>query len=244
VTVLDGVNGRVQRWVHGRATVIPIDIKGTLADLAVERDGTIDVLEPADRETPLPRLRSFQRDGTLKWSQPLSDRTWAKLAAGPAGPVVQQQPSEQWVPVAENGKPLSRTAQSGRGRPSRPLANGRGVVVQRLGVGELRLAEVAGNAVVRGWRISSATPLGEVQLAEPLGSHVVVVVKTYSEDRDEFRVLVLDHSGLARQLSVASETWAESAPLARFRIAGSALYQLGSTPDGAFVDRFDLEVPR
>jgi hypothetical protein len=242
VTVLDGVNGRVQRWLRGRPTATPIDIGGALADLAVERDGTMDVLEPPNRETALPRLRSFQRDGTLKWSQFLADRTWAKLAAGPEGPVVQQQPSEQWVPVAENGKPLSRTAQSGRGGPAQPLAGGRGVVVQRVGVGELRLAEVAGNAVVRAWRISSETPLGEVQLAEPIGSQLVVVVKTYDDVRDEFRVLVLDYSGLARQLSLVSAAWAESAPLARFRIAGSALYQLGSTPAGAFVDRFDLEV--
>jgi hypothetical protein len=244
VTVLDGVNGRVVRSVGGRPTAIPIDISGVLADLSVERDGTMDVLEPPNRETPQPRLRSFQRDGTLKWSQPLSDRTWAKLAAGPEGPVVQQQPSEQWMPVAENGRPLSRLAQSGRGGPALPLANGRGFVVQRTGARELRLAEVAGNAVVRAWRISSATPLGEVQLAEPIGSQLAVVVKTYDENRDEFRVLVLDHSGLARQLSLASAAWAETAPLARFRIAGSALYQLGSTPTGAFVDRFDLEVAR
>ncbi len=236
--------GRVQRWLRGRPTATPIDIGGGLADLAVERDGTMDVLEPPNRETPLPRLRSFQRDGTLKWSQLLAERTWAKLAAGPEGPVVQQQPSEQWVPVAEHGKPLTRTAQSGRGQAAQPLADGRGIVVQRVGVGELRLAEVAGNAVVRAWRISSATPLGEVQLAAPIGSRLIVVVKTYDENRDEFRVLVLDHSGLARQLSLASAAWAESAPLARFRIAGPALYQLGSSPAGAFVDRFDLEVSR
>jgi hypothetical protein len=244
VTVLDSVNGRIQRWAHGRASATGIDISGGLADLAVEPDGTIDVLEPATQEAPQPRLRSFRRDGTLKWSQTLSDRTWAKLAAGPAGPVVEQQPSEQWMPVAENGRPLTRQAQFGRGRPSRPLANGLGLVVQRVGLGELRLAEVAGNAVVRAWRISSATPLGEVQLAEPLGGRVVVVVKTYDENRDEFRVLVLDRSGLAGQLSLASAAWAEAAPLARFRLAGAALYQLGSTPDGAFVDRFDLEVSR
>jgi hypothetical protein len=244
VAVLDSINGRIERWAHGHATATAIDISGGLADLAVEPDGTIDVLEPATRETPQPRLRSFRRDGSLKWSQALSDRTWAKLDAGPDGPVVQQQPSEQWMPVAENGQPLTRKAQSRRGRASRPLANGRGLVVERVGAGELRLAELVGSAVVRAWRISSATPLGEVQLAEPVGGRIVVVVKTYDENRDEFRVLVLDRAGLADQFSVGSIAWAESAPLARFRLAGSALYQLGSTPDGAFVDRFDLEVSR
>jgi hypothetical protein len=43
---------------------------------------------------------------------------------------------------------------------------------------------------------------------------------------------------------VEPSEWAESAPLARFRLAGSSLYQLGSTPAGAFVDRYDLEVTR
>jgi hypothetical protein len=42
--------------------------------------------------------------------------------------------------------------------------------------------------------------------------------------------------------SVASADWAETAPLSRFRLRGSGLYQLGSTPGGLFVDRFDLEV--
>ena len=75
-------------------------------------------------------------------------------------------------------------------------------------------------------------------------SGLVVVVKTYTDERDEFLVLVLGHGGLVERSSVESFQWAESAPLARFRLAGSSLYQLGSTPAGAFIDRFDLEVPR
>jgi hypothetical protein len=67
-------------------------------------------------------------------------------------------------------------------------------------------------------------------------------VKTYDGNNDEFEALVLDKSGVRRRFAVPSAAWAESAPLARFRLAGSALYQLGSTPAGAFVDRFDLEV--
>jgi hypothetical protein len=117
-------------------------------------------------------------------------------------------------------------------------------VVERIGAGELRLADVAAGAAERSWRITSATPLGEVQLAEPHGSRLVVVVKTYTDERDEFLVLVLGHSGLVERFSVEPFQWAESAPLARFRLADSSLYHLGSTPAGAFVDRFDLEVPR
>jgi len=43
---------------------------------------------------------------------------------------------------------------------------------------------------------------------------------------------------------VESLEWAESAPLARFRLVGSSLYRLGSTRAGLFVDRFDAEVSR
>jgi hypothetical protein len=117
-------------------------------------------------------------------------------------------------------------------------------VVERVGSAELRLAEVVGNAVVRSWRITSATPLGEVQLAEPHGDRLVVVTKTYTDDRSEYVVLVLDRSGVVDSFAVESREWAESAPLARFRLAGSSLYRLGSTPAGLSVDRFDLEVLR
>jgi hypothetical protein len=244
VAVLDQVNGRVQNWSREGVNATSLDVSGGLADFALEPGGVMDVLEPPNRVSPAPILRSFRSDGTPRWAQRLSDRTWAKLAAGPTGPVVQQQPSEEWLPVAEHGAALDRAAQAGRGRPGRPFANGREVVVERLGSSELRLAELAGDAVVRGWRIISATTLGEVQLAEPLGNRLVVVTKTYTEDRSEYVVLVLDRSGIVSSFAVESLEWAESAPLARFRLAGSSLYRLGSTRAGLFVDRFDLEVSR
>jgi hypothetical protein len=244
VAVLDQVNGRVQHWSRVGVKATSLEVSGGLADFALEPGGVMDVLEPPSRVSPAPSLRSFRRDGTLRWAQRLSDRTWAKLAAGPAGPVVQQQPSEQWLPVAEHGAALGRAAQAGRGRPGRPFADGREVVVERVGSSELRLAELLGNAVVRSWRIISATPLGEVQLAEPLGNRLVVVARTYTDDRSEYVALVLDRSGIVNSFAVESLEWAESAPLARFRLAGSSLYRLGSTRAGLFVDRFDLEVSR
>jgi hypothetical protein len=244
VAVLDQINGRIQNWSRGGVNATSLDVSGGLADFVLEPGGVMDVLEPPNRVSPAPILRSFRSDGTPRWAQRLSDRTWSKLAAGPTGPVVQQQPSEQWLPVADHGAALDRAAQAGRGRPGRPFANGREVVVERVGSGELRLAELAGDAVVRGWRIISATPLGEVQVAEPLGNRLVVVTKTYTDTRSEYVALVLDRSGIVTSFAVASLEWAESAPLARFRLAGSSLYRLGSTRAGLFVDRFDLEVFR
>ncbi|MGZ8793717.1 MAG: hypothetical protein ACXW0F_03630 [Gaiellaceae bacterium] len=244
VAVLDQVNARVQHWSRAGVKATSLDVSGGLADFALEPGGVMDVLEPPSRVSPAPILRSFRADGTPRWAQRLSDRTWAKLAAGPAGPVVQQQPSEQWLPVADHGTGLGRAAQAGRGRPGRPFANGREVLVERVGAGELRLAELAGDALVRSWRVTSATPLGEVQLAEPHGNHLVVVARTYTDDRSEYIVLVLDRSGLVNSFAVESLEWAESAPLARFRLAGSSLYRLGSTRTGLSVDRFDVEVSR
>jgi hypothetical protein len=244
VTVLDQINGRVQRWRQGHSESTPIDVSGGLADFAVEPDGTLDVLEPPNRLTARPVLRSFHKDGTPKWSQQLRERTWAKLAVDSAGPIVQQQPSELWLPLAENGHVLGLDAQATRGRPGKPLGNGRDVVVERIGATELRVGEVAGGATVRSWRITSETPLGEVQLADRFGAGVTVVMKTYTDEQAEYVVLVLDKSGIATRFATAAEEWAQAAPLAHFRIAGSSLYHLGSTPAGAFVDRFDLEVTR
>jgi hypothetical protein len=244
VAVLDQVNGRVERWTRAGVKATNVGVSGGLADFALEPGGVLDVLEPPSRATAAPVLRSFRGDGTPRWAQRLSDRTWAKLEAGPTGPIVQQQPSEQWLPVAEHGAALDRAEQAGEGRPGRRFAGGREVVVERVGVGELRLAELTGDAAVRSWRITSATPLGEVQLAEPHGNHLVVVMKTYTEDRSEYRVFVLDRSGLVNSFAVESLEWAESAPLARFRLAGSSLYRLGSTRAGLSIDRFDLEVSR
>jgi hypothetical protein len=242
IAVLDQVNARVQHWSRVGVKATNLEVSGGLADFALEPGGAMDVLEPPSRVSPAPILRSFRGDGTARWAQRLSDRTWAKLAVGPAGPVVQQQPSEQWLPVAEHGAALGRASQAGHGRPGQPFADGREVVVERVGSAELRLAELVGNMVVRSWRITSATPLGEVQLAEPHENGLVVVVKTYTDDRSEYLVLVLDRSGVVSSVAVESLEWAESAPLARFRLAGSSLYRLGSTRAGLFVDRFDLEV--
>ena len=240
VVVLDQVNGRVQRWRAGRpAAVVPVAVTGGIADMAVEADGSIDVLEPTG-DGATPELRSFEAAGRLRSKTPIVDRTWSQLRVGPQGPEVQQEPSEQWMPAAG----LNRAAQAQRGHPGRSLPNGKQLVVFRTGDAEARVAELAGGRIRRSWRITSQTPLGEVQLAEPLANRVVVVLRPYTETRDEFVVLVLGDGGLERSFSLDSADWAETAPLARFRLVGSALYQLGSTPSELHVDRFDLEVNR
>jgi hypothetical protein len=242
VAVLDQVNGRVERWRAGRHVAdTPVDVTGGIADMALEPDGSIDVLEPTgDGDGRTPELRSFAPSGPLRSKTSIADRTWSQLREGPQGPEVQQEPSEQWMPAAG----LGSAAQASHGHAGRTLPNGKELVVFRAGTSEARIAEVAGTHVRRAWRIVSGTPLGEVQLAEPLGNRVVVVIRPYTDAQDEFLVLVLGDRGVERSFSVDSADWAETAPLARFRLAGSSLYQLGSVPNGMHVDRFDLEVTR
>jgi hypothetical protein len=235
VDVLDSVNARIQRWTPGGLDGIPLDGDAQLADLAAEPDGSFDVL--GDDDT----LRSYGHDGRRKWAQKLADRTWAKLAHGPE---VLQQPSEQWMPVAVGGAPLTRVEQKRDAHAAKHVANGHGLLVDRVGERELRVALAHGNAPLRGWRITSETPLGEVQLAEAHGNGVLIVTRAYNDDRDEFVLLALDAHGLAQTFSVASDSWTETAPLARFRLARGALYRFRTTQSGAVVDRFDLEVPQ
>jgi hypothetical protein len=246
VAVLDQVNRRVERWHAGRhAGDTPMDVTGGIADMALEPDGAIDVLEPTGNgDGRTPELRSFSPSGALRSKTPIADRTWSQLREGPHGPEVQQEPSEQWLPATRGRRSLSRTAQASNGHSGRTLPDGRELVVFRAGTSEARIAVVASTHVLRAWRIVSKTPLGEVQLAEPLGDRVVVVIRPYTDTQDEFLVLVLGDHGAERSFSVDSADWAETAPLARFRLAGSSLYQLGSTPSGMHVDRFDLEVNR
>jgi hypothetical protein len=195
-----------------------------------EPDGSFDVLDQHDM------LRRYRGDGTEKWAQKVADRTWAKLDRGPS---VLEQPSEQWMPVAEGEVPLTRAEQKRSGRAAH-----QGILVDRVGDGELRVAEVRGDVPFRGWRITSDTPLGEVQLAQPHGNGVLIVTRAYTDDRDEFVVLLLGGHGLVERFSVASGSWTETAPLARFRLAHGELYRLRTTTTGATVDRFDLEVPQ
>jgi hypothetical protein len=230
VDMLDSVNERVLRWTHGKRERIPLDGALQLADFAAEPDGSFDVLD--ERDT----LRRYRSDGTPRWAQKLADRTWAKLGHGAS---VLEEPSEQWMPVADDGDPVARGNQMRRAHSAH-----HNLLVDRVGTDELRIAEVRGNAPLRSWRITSETPLGEIQLAEPHGNGAVVVTHAYTDDRDEFVVIVLGSHRLVQRFSLAAGSWTETAPLARFRVANGALYRFHTTESGAYVDRFDLEVPK
>jgi hypothetical protein len=244
VFLLDQANGRLLRWAPGEKAPgrVPLSIDGRLADLTVAGDGSIYVLEsvpPAGRSTPV--VRRFDVHGRDLDVIETAERTSTQIRLGPNGPVVLEQTSHQWMPVAVGGEPTSPAVQRTRGHSGRPLRGGGEVVVLRRD-NEILVALVDGGAVRRSWRITSETALSEVQIAEPLGRRLLLVVRVYSESRSEFLALVLGRQGLDERFTVDAADWAETAPLARFRLVGGSLYRLGSSQAGAFVDRFDLEV--
>jgi hypothetical protein len=245
VAVLDHARRRLLRWTSDASAPerVPLSINGTIADLATATDGSLYVLETTSRDGRPPLVRRFDVDGRELEATEIAEREAAQIRIGPEGPVVLQRPSHQWMPLMVAGRPASQAEQRRRARVGRQLRSGGEVVVLRHG-NELRVALLARGALVRSWRITSATPLGEVQLAEPLGACFVVVVRVYDEGRDEFAVLVLDRRGLVSRTSLVPAEWAEGAPFGRFRLVGRSLFRLGSTPTGIFVDRHDLEVRR
>ena len=243
VVLLDQAHRRLLRWRHSARspTQVPVEVDGTLADMTLAPDGTVYVLESASRAGRTPLVRRFDSDGRSLGSTETAEARWSQIRHAPGGPVVLQQPSQQWMPVAAAGSLVGPEDQRRRGRSGRPHGDGTEVIVFRHD-NEIRIALVGTAGVHRSWRITSETALAEVQLAEPLGNHLVLVARVYTDDRDQFLVLVLDRSGVKQSFALESAEWAETAPLARFRLAGSSLFQFGSTSAGVFVDRFDLEV--
>jgi hypothetical protein len=242
VSVLDEANRRLLRWRPGAVTPehVRLAIRGTLADLSVGEDGTLFVLESTSDGDGAQQLRAFGADGVTRGGVDLAQHGSA-VRMGPKGPVVLQQPAGQWMPAIANGVAVSPAQQSRAGRAGRPHRGGSEVVVLREGEYEVRAALIGANGIRRTWRVQSDTPLAEIQLAEPYRDGLALVVRTYTDDTAEFVVLVLDRKGVARRFALEANDWAETAPVSRFRLRGASLYQLGSTPAGLFVDRFDLE---
>jgi hypothetical protein len=243
VLVLDQVHRRVLRFDRGaaRPAEIRVSVNGTLADLVAADDGSLYVLETTAPPGRNSIVRRFDDRGRELEAIETAERAPSQIELGAQGPVVLGSTSHHWLPVMVGGTPATPAEQAARGRAGRRFRSGVEVVVFRH-ENEVRVALVSGEKVTRSWQLSSDTSLAEVQLAEPAGQRLVLVVRVHDEARDEFAVLILGRRGLVDHFALDTADWAETAPLGRFRLVGRSLYQLGSTPSGAFVDRFDLEV--
>jgi hypothetical protein len=242
VSLLDEAHRRVLHWQSSAAgpTRVPLSIDGHLADMSRDEDGSFYVLESGARPGRTPLVRHFDSAGRELDAVETAERGASQVRIGPDGPVVLQQPSHQWMPVAHRGALVPPRDQRRNGRIGRPLRSGAEVVVLRR-QHDVLAALITNRGMVGSWRVTSETPLAEVQLAEPIGRRFVLVVRVYADSASEFVVLVLDRHGVVRTFSTPTDEWAEATPLGRFRIAGSRLYRLGSDATGAFVAAYDLE---
>jgi hypothetical protein len=237
IVVLDQVNHRLSTLRPGQPAIqLPIPFAGGEGDLAVGADGTIYVLDAAGSQ---PVVRSFSPAGALIAGTPLAEATADMVRVGPDGPFVHAYPSEMWLPTGPGRPPLTPEQQLAGARAARGVGGGLAVVVS-ASPAEARFALVRGGDVVNGWLVRSSTSLGEVQLAEPYGDGVLVVVRLWNENQAQFRVLRLAPGGLAGSFAVERAEWAETASLSRFRLHGGTLYQLRSAPSGVEIAAFEI----
>jgi hypothetical protein len=237
IVVLDQVNHRLLRLRRGETpTEVPIEFAGGEGDLAVGQDGTIYVLD-AGRSHPV--VSSFSPAGDLIAGTPLAAATADMLRVSPTGPSVHAYPSEMWLPTGQSRPPLAPDEQLSGAQAARSVDGGPAVVVSASSA-EARFALVQGDEVVHSWLVRSSTSLGDVQLAEPYGDGLLVVLRIWSETQAEFRVLRLARGGLAGSFAVDRAEWAESASLSRFRLHGTTLYQLRSAPSGVEIAEFEI----
>jgi len=240
VVVLDQVNKRLVVYPRGGTPRnLPIPFDGGEGDLAVGGNGTIYVLDDGGAAAPMPVVRSFDGDGRPIAGTPIAEPVADMIRMGPDGPVVHSYPSELWFPTGIAKPPLSPARQIELARPGRAAEGGLEVVVH-ASPRQARFALVRGGQVVSSWLVTSSTSLGEVQLAEPYGDGLLVVLRLWTESQAEFRVLRLARAGLAGSFSVDRAEWAESASLSRFRLHGDTLYQLRSDSSGTEIAAFEI----
>jgi hypothetical protein len=250
VYLLDEANSRMLEFrASGSAvqTALP-DLSGVRADLRVsDATGTAYVLETANAGFPRPLLRAYTLQGTPLGSSTVADAAAAQVRLSGSTAYVSEYPSSMWAPVLQND---GRTAvdASAQVTSAAPGAPGGATSVVVLSTGsEIRVgtyAPVGPTYQLMTARITSATPVADIQLAQTLPSgRLLVVFSVYTETQHEYEAVVVDSFGaLVDQFSLPAAEWAQSMPLSRFRLVGSSLYELGSTDAGAFVDRYDLGV--
>jgi hypothetical protein len=250
VYLLDEANDRLLEF-SGSSTPTAVTLPGLTGvrgDLRVNAStGTAYVLEMTTANQPAPVLRAYSLQGAPLGESQVADTTAAQIRLSGSNAYVSGYPSSMWAPVLQsNGQSaVDSSSQTARELPGNPSAEGN-VVVSSLG-NEIRVGAYAPAGTtyrVTSARLTSSTPVADVQLAQVLPSgKLVVVFSVYTDTDHEYEAVVLDQSGsLVEQFSLPAYDWAQSMPLSRFRFDGSSLYELGSTSTGVFVDRYDLGV--
>ena len=251
VYLLDEANGRM---LHFQGRKIPEQVSlpalaRVRSDLRVsDTSGRAYVLEVPNVKQAHPLLRAYTLQGSAVGSSPIADAAAAQIDLSPTGTAfVSEYPSSMWAPVLQgNGRSaVQAVTQLARALPGAPAESG-DVIVLAEG-NEVRVGTYVSTGTgykASTVRITSDTPVADVQLAQRLPSgRLLVVFSVYTDTAHEYEAVVVDAAGsLVQQFSLPAADWAQSMPLSRFRLVGSSLYELGSTASGVFVDRYDLGV--
>lgn len=250
VYLLDEANQRMLEFARG-ATPAAIPLTGSAgvkSDLRIsDASGTAYLLESPNALSSKPLLRAYTLDGTALSSAPVADAAAAQIKLSGSTAYVSEYPSSVWAPVLQsNGQAgVDASSQFARATTGAPAPDGNVIVLANGS--EVRVGMYAATAAgyqLATARITSATPVADVQLAQKLPSgRILLVFSVYTDTDHEYEAVVLSASGsLVDQFSLPAADWAQSMPLSRFRLVGSSLYELGSTDAGVFVDRYDLGV--
>ena len=249
VYLLDEANARMLEFTGtgAPAQIALPGLTGVRADLRIsDTAGTAYVLETASASFPKPLLRAYTLQGSALGTSTVADAAAAQVRVAGSTAYVSQYPSSVWAPMLQNNgrTAVAAAAQFASGVPGVPSGIGN-LVVASLGT-EIRVGTYGSSATTNQFaaRITSATPVADIGLAQALPSgRILVVFSVYTETQHEYEALVVDSSGsLVDQFSLPAAEWAQSMPLSRFRLVGSSLYELGSSETGVFVDRYDLGV--
>jgi hypothetical protein len=250
VYLLDEANSRLLEFVGGAApTQIPLlGLAGVRGDLRVsDSSGTAYVLEMASTAQPAPLLRAYTLQGGVLGSSAVADDAAAQIRLSGSTAYVSEYPSSMWAPVLQNNgrTAVDPTSQLSKAFSGAPSLDGN-VSVLSMG-NEIRIGVYRSTGLTYQFssvRITSDTPVADIQLAQTLPSgRLVVVFSVYTDTDHEYEVAVIDPAGsLVSQFALPASEWAQAMPLSRFRLVGSSLYELGSTDAGVFVDRYELGV--
>jgi hypothetical protein len=238
IIVLDQANRRLAVYEGARPRYVAIPFLGGEGDLAIAPDGTTYVLDQGKPREHVAVVRSYDRRLRPLASTTLAEAPSGRLHADEHGAIVHASTSEQWLPVGARGELLPADEQAAQAR-SAPVYGGAEVAVD-ANPAEARFALFRNDRPVASWDVKSATPLGEVQLAEPWDGGLLVVVRVHTTARAEWEVLELTRRGLARSFAVATAEWADAPPGSRFRLEDGALYALQSRRTGVAIVRYDL----
>ena len=239
IVVLDQVNSRLVRInPAGETETHDLKLRAGVPDLAVESDGTLDVLYANVVAGGV--LQQFAPTG----GQPLREIALATESANTirriGATVFVEGDDSYWLPVSQDGKILSPDEQVANSSPG--LTDGEHLVVRKhlgdLG-NEVRVAET-GPSGTSAWRLTGKTALGAVLVAAPLTDGRVAVVQTqFDEHHAQYAVLTLGADGV-QSFATPRSLYAGIYDPSEFRLDGDLLYQARSTKDGFSVWRYDL----